>query len=211
MRSSFTSGCRNDFQPQRTQRNTKDEGPRPMTARPPATILPEGNRLQSTAIGMALLEVTPPRRGACQALRRRGVLNAAGNGRDHRDATGTTGTRGMEGEWRGRMPHLPGGHRPPRHGFAFFASNPLRALRFRLALPLPIPCAFLALGGRENFFQSLENARKFFPIIGKNGAIFPTIGKIFSNHWKNAENFFQSLENRRKIFPIVGKLSGGAA
>ena len=35
---------------------------------------------------------------------------------------------------------------------------------------------------------------------------FPTIGKIFSNHWKNHGTFFQSLENRRKIFPIVGKL-----
>ena len=59
-------------------------------------------------------------------------------------------------------------------------------------------------------FQPLE---KKFPIIGKNGGNFPTIGKIFSNHWKNAENFFQSLENGRKIFPIAGKLlraEGGA-
>jgi hypothetical protein len=52
---------------------------------------------------------------------------------------------------------------------------------------------------------------KKFPIIGKNGRNFPTIGKIFSNHWKNAENFFQSLENGRKIFPIVGKLAAGFA
>ena len=37
---------------------------------------------------------------------------------------------------------------------------------------------------RENFFQSLENGRKIFPIIGKSGPIFPTIGKKFSNHWK---------------------------
>ena len=37
---------------------------------------------------------------------------------------------------------------------------------------------------RENCFQSLENGRKFFPIIGKSGLIFPTIGKKFSNHWK---------------------------
>ncbi len=80
-----------------------------MTARPPAVMFPEGNRLQSTAIGMARLEVAPPRRGegfqpaerpragcprsdrgparralrlsgACQTLRRRGNLNAAGNG-----------------------------------------------------------------------------------------------------------------------------------
>ena len=80
-----------------------------MTTRPPAATMPEGNRLQSTAIGMARLEVAPPRRvegfqpverpragcprsdrglarrafrlsGACQTLRRRGNLNAAGNG-----------------------------------------------------------------------------------------------------------------------------------
>ena len=57
--------------------------------------------------------------------------------------------------------------------------------------------------GAQKIFQRLE---KKFPIIGKNGAIFPTIGKKFSNHWKKAENFFQSLENRRKNFPIVGKL-----
>ena len=78
--------------------------------------------------------------------------------------------------------------------FAFFASTPLRSLRFPLAPPLRPPCA-------ENFFQSLENARKFFPIIGKTGPVFqpletffpiigklrrsfPTIGKKFSNHWK---------------------------
>ncbi|MBR3581911.1 MAG: hypothetical protein IKO01_00535 [Kiritimatiellae bacterium] len=36
----------------------------------------------------------------------------------------------------------------------------------------------------EIFFQSLENIRKFFPIIGKTGPIFPTIGNFFSNHWK---------------------------
>ena len=36
----------------------------------------------------------------------------------------------------------------------------------------------------ETFFQSLENCRKFFPIIGKTGTIFPTIGKKFSNRWK---------------------------
>ena len=68
--------------------------------------------------------------------------------------------------------------------------------------------------GAQEIFQPLE---KKFPIIGKNGAVFPTIGKKVSNHWKKPENFFQSLENRRKIFPIVGKLltpvpaKGGAA
>ena len=43
----------------------------------------------------------------------------------------------------------------------------------------------------ENFFQSLEKParifqplEKYFPIIGKNAASFPTIGNFFSNHWK---------------------------
>ncbi|MBR4190901.1 MAG: hypothetical protein IKQ55_13200, partial [Kiritimatiellae bacterium] len=36
----------------------------------------------------------------------------------------------------------------------------------------------------EKFFQSLENCRKFFPIVGKTAPIFPTIGKKVSNHWK---------------------------
>ena len=36
----------------------------------------------------------------------------------------------------------------------------------------------------ENFFQSLENSGKLFPIIGKLSPFFPTIGKKFSNHWK---------------------------
>jgi hypothetical protein len=36
----------------------------------------------------------------------------------------------------------------------------------------------------ENFFQSLENRIKIFPMVGKNGANFPTIGKKVSNHWK---------------------------
>ena len=36
----------------------------------------------------------------------------------------------------------------------------------------------------KHFFQSLENSRKNFPIIGKTAPIFPTIGNIFSNHWK---------------------------
>ena len=49
------------------------------------------------------------------------------------------------------------------------------------------------------------------PLYSTKNEKFPTIGKIFSNHWKNAENFFQSLENRRKIFPIVGKLLEGVA
>ena len=50
----------------------------------------------------------------------------------------------------------------------------LRSLRLKI-LPLP---------SRENFFQSLENCRKIFPIIGKIGPVFPTIGNFFSNRWK---------------------------
>ncbi len=40
--------------------------------------------------------------------------------------------------------------------------------------------------GWKHFFQSLENRQKIFPIIGKNGRIFPTIGNFFSNHWKTS-------------------------
>ncbi len=40
--------------------------------------------------------------------------------------------------------------------------------------------------GWKHFFQSLETRREFFPIIGKNGRIFPTIGNFFSNHWKTS-------------------------
>ena len=67
-----------------------------------------------------------------------------------------------------------------------------------------MPRAHQAAFRRRKIFQPLE---KNFPIIGKNRADFPTIGKIFSNHWKKRGNFFQSLENWRKIFPIVGKLA----
>jgi hypothetical protein len=79
----------------------------------------------------------------------------------------------------------------PHPAFAFFASLPLRSLRFPLALPLLSPCAenFPTIGKKFSnhwklFFQSLENPAEF------------------SNHWKN---FFQSLEKTRKFFPIVGK------
>ena len=48
------------------------------------------------------------------------------------------------------------------------------------------------------------------------GKSFPTIGKIFSNHWKTSEIFFQSLEKNGKIFqpleknfPIIGKNGEG--
>jgi hypothetical protein len=81
---------------------------------------------------------------------------------------------------------------PP--AFAFFASPPLRSLR----CPLRSPCASLApkifsnhWKTAEKFFQSLEKPagifqplETFFPIIGKTGRSFPTIGKKFSNHWK---------------------------
>ena len=49
-----------------------------------------------------------------------------------------------------------------------------------------LSCLFFPLQplSPENIFQSLENARKIFPIIGKSAPFFPTIGKLFSNHWK---------------------------
>ena len=64
----------------------------------------------------------------------------------------------------------------------------------------------------KHFFQSLENCRKFFPIVGKTGGIFqplennfpiigknalffPTIGKIFSNRWKT------SVPRKRPLTP----------
>ena len=73
--------------------------------------------------------------------------------------------------------------------FAFFALS--------LALPLRIPCP-------ENFFQSLENRRKIFPIVGKTGRNFPTIGNFFSNHWKNRPKF---SNHWKKIFQSLEKFS----
>ncbi len=70
--------------------------------------------------------------------------------------------------------------------FAFFASPPLRSLRCSLRIP-----------GRAT----------------RPPKTFPTIGNIFSIHWKTAEFFFQSLENPAEIFhpleknfPIIGKI-----
>ena len=37
--------------------------------------------------------------------------------------------------------------------------------------------------GARQVFQPLE---KKFPIIGKSGPVFPAIGKLFSNQWKNS-------------------------
>jgi hypothetical protein len=75
----------------------------------------------------------------------------------------------------------------------------LRSLRFPLALPLLSPWA-------ENFFQSLENARKIFPIIGKTAPNFPTIGKIFSNHWKTGLSpaSYQIGQNPGVLIPAPG-------
>jgi hypothetical protein len=67
---------------------------------------------------------------------------------------------------------------------------------FRLSFrspPASLPqslCSLCPLRRPENFFQSLENGRKIFPIIGKSGL------------------FFQPLEN---YFPIVGKIARGRA
>jgi hypothetical protein len=55
--------------------------------------------------------------------------------------------------------------------------------------------------------------------LGEAGKSFPTIGNIFSNHWKTCGNFFQSLEKSpdfsnhwktffqslENFFPPVGK------
>jgi hypothetical protein len=43
-----------------------------------------------------------------------------------------------------------------------------------------------------------KTSRKFFPIIGKIGPNFPTIGKKFSNHWKV---FFKEKGDRPQIGP----------
>ena len=77
------------------------------------------------------------------------------------------------------------GVRLPRHAFAFFASTPLRSLRFHLALPLRVPCA---CGGRKIFSNHWETAEKFFQSLEKSG------------------RFFQPLEN---FFPIIGKSAFG--
>ncbi len=110
---------------------------------------------------------------------------------------------------RGRMPHLPvavpippaprplpwGVRLPaapvPFHVRARRAHRNLSLVTFHLSLApqarsLCVLCVFLLrFPCPENFFQSLENARKIFPIIGK-------IRPFFSNHWKKV---FQSLEN----------------
>ena len=74
---------------------------------------------------------------------------------------------------------------PPR-AFAFFASPSLRSLRCSLRIP-----------GRA----------------ARPPKTFPTIGNIFSIHWKTPEKFFQSLEKSARIFqpleknfPIIGKI-----
>ena len=190
------------------------------------TALLQHSLLVSCAV--ARLEVAPPRRGACQALRRRGALNAAGNGRDHRGATGTAGMRSMEGGM-ARLKVAPPrrGADFPGHSFAFFASNPLRALRFRLALPLRIPCAV----ARQDAAPP-EAGRKLLHgrCLASGGAASSRAGGMgrgeeFSNDWKKSfqsleksgrvfqplEKYFPIIGKMRKIFPIVGKLSGGAA
>jgi hypothetical protein len=50
----------------------------------------------------------------------------------------------------------------------------------------------------ENFFQSLENRIKIFPMVGKNGANFPTIGKKVSNHWKTFPGRREREEKREE-------------
>ena len=59
----------------------------------------------------------------------------------------------------------------------------------------------LGYGWVENFFQSLENCRKIFPIIGKIGQNFPTIGNFFSNHWKTIPSDVATAPRRRGACP----------
>jgi hypothetical protein len=54
----------------------------------------------------------------------------------------------------------------------------------------------------------LENCRKNFPIVGKIGQNFPTIGKKFSNHWKNGVlPMSQRIGQNPAGKPIVNRLS----
>ena len=67
----------------------------------------------------------------------------------------------------------------------------------------------------EKLFQSLENAQKIFPIIGKTGRNFPTIGKKFSNHWKTrlpppSQRIVQN-PGRKREWPGQALEGGGAA
>jgi hypothetical protein len=57
---------------------------------------------------------------------------------------------------------------------------------------------------RENFFQSLENGREIFPIIGKIAPFFPTIGQFFSNHWKTGllAMSYQIVRNPVAVGPV---------
>ncbi|MBR6020794.1 MAG: hypothetical protein IK066_00075, partial [Kiritimatiellae bacterium] len=48
-------------------------------------------------------------------------------------------------------------------------------------VPLNLCFPFCLFCFPKNFFQSLENLRKIFPIVGKTGQNFPTIGNIFGS------------------------------
>ena len=74
------------------------------------------------------------------------------------------------------------GRHPPLGGGRMLAHSPFSkylSMISRKSAPSTI------IPEEPNFFQSLENGRKFVPIVGKNRRNFPTIGKKFSNRWKS--------------------------
>ncbi len=96
---------------------------------------------------------------------------------------------------------------------------PARQPPFWSCLSFPLP-HFSAFGRAPRIGKREENG---CPACGgwrggttRDAKDFPTIGNIFSNHWKIAERFFQSLEKQGGIFqplenffPIIGKTAFG--
>jgi hypothetical protein len=121
-----------------------------VTARQPAVTLPEGNRLQSTAIGMARLEVAPPRRGAHDSLSSRS-----------KPLRSLRQTLCVLCVFILRFP------------CAFLALGGAEIFSNRWKTGEKF---FQSLEKSGRIFQPLE---KIFPIIGKFGGSFPTIGKFF--------------------------------
>ena len=81
----------------------------------------------------------------------------------------------------------------PLHAFAFFASPPLRALRFPLALPLRIPCAVArqdaAPPRRGAGFRPAERPRAGCPRSGRGPA-------------RRALRLFGACQTYRRLLPL---------